>query len=242
MSISRHDPDRTIVVRTFGVTFPQSRRRNVAPPSAQGWDQFIYATHGMMTVHAGDCAYAVTPHRAIHVPGPMRPVIEMHGEVALRILYLRSWTRRPGECSVVNVTPLMRELVVRAVSLGALDSAKPEQRRLFGVIRDEIGSLETAPLRLPMPRDERARRFAETGRLRHSGASRRTLERIFRRETGMSLGQWVTREKLLRAMRMLASGHSVRRTARDLGYASPSGFIAMFRRETGETPARYFAG
>jgi AraC-like DNA-binding protein len=28
--------------------------------------------------------------------------------------------------------------------------------------------------------------------------------------------------------------------AYDLGYDSPSAFIAMFRRETGETPARYF--
>ena len=33
-----------------------------------------------------------------------------------------------------------------------------------------------------------------------------SLERVFRAETGMSLGQWLRRQKLLRALRHLAAG------------------------------------
>jgi AraC-like DNA-binding protein len=76
--------------------------------------------------------------------------------------------------------------------------------------------------------------------MRRSGASRRTLERIFRADTAMSLGQWLRRQKLLHALRRLAAGEAVNAIAIELGYNSASAFIAMFRRELGHTPKRYF--
>jgi len=91
-----------------------------------------------------------------------------------------------------------------------------------------------------MPRDPRALRFTETQVIKKAGASRRTLERIFRTETGMSLGQWVRRRKLLDALRRLAAGEAVNAVALELGYSSASAFVAMFRRELGHTPTRYW--
>jgi AraC-like DNA-binding protein len=249
MTNSRHgpgsDPDRNILVRTFGVTFGPGYRR-LTPPRSEGWHQLIYATRGMMTVEATESSWAVPPHRAVWIPSGVPFRIEMHGETALRMLYLSRRISLP--VSVVNVTPLMRELIVRAVHLGALDGAVPAQKRLYGVIRDELKALRTVPLQLPAPKDPRAQRLAAATDqpwpleelLRHSGASRRTMERIFHEETAMSLGQWLRRQKLLKALRLLAGGLSVKETARELNYAHAGAFIAMFRRETGETPTRYF--
>jgi AraC-like DNA-binding protein len=242
------DPDRPILVRTFAVTFGIGRPRDIrklAPPRARGWNQLICASRGMLTVHAGDCAWAVPPHRAVWIPSGAACSLEMHGETELRMLYVRGRTRLP--VSVVNVSPLLRELIGRAIELGALNATVPAQRRLAGVVRDELKALNAVPLQLPAPKDARARRLAALAAanqpleamLRECGAGRRTLERIFRDETGMSLGQWLRREKLLRGIRLLAAGRSVKEAARDLGYAHSSAFIGMFRRETGETPARY---
>jgi AraC-like DNA-binding protein len=211
----------------------------------------IYATRGMVTLEANGCSWAAPPHRGVWVPSDVGCAVEMYGEVALRILYLRAGLRaglRVG-MSVVSVTPLMRELMERAVSLGALDGAIPAQRRLAGVIRDEVRALDAAPLQLPMPADARAVRFAElagkglgmAAALRQCGASRRTLERVFEEEARMSLGVWLRRFQLIRALRLLAAGEPVKEAARAVGYSSASAFIAMFRRELGETPARYFA-
>ena len=109
-------------------------------------------------------------------------------------------------------------------------------------------------MQLPQPQDARAVRFAalaagEGGSrmsvakmLRECGASRRTLERVFRAETGMSLGQWQRRQKLLAGLRHLAGGEAVTTVAMELGYNGPSAFIAMFRRELGQTPKKYFEG
>jgi AraC-like DNA-binding protein len=240
MSKSRQ-PDSGVRIRSFGVTFPAGMG---PPPMVRGnrkWHQLIYATRGAMTVHTDRGAWVVPPHRAVWIPAGWNFRLEMTGEVALRMLYVR---RRHAanlrECAVVNVTPLLRELIVRVNLIGALNDEIPAQRRMMGVIFDELKVMTTVPLQLPMPSDPRALRFAETQVIKKAGASRRTLERIFRAETGMSLGQWVRRRKLLDALRRLAAGEAVNAVALELGYSSASAFVAMFRRELGHTPTRYW--
>jgi AraC-like DNA-binding protein len=252
MSNSRH-PDRTVEIRSFGVTFGSGQQAPAHLHDAPNWHQLIYATRGAMTVYTDQGAWVVPPHRGVWMPAGFRYRLEMSGVVALRMLYIRARRRTAGDtCAVVNITPLMRELIVRANLIGALDTGIPEQRRLIGVIHDELKLQVAVPLQLPAPQDRRAAQFAALvaadpgGKtpmekmLRRCGASRRTLERIFRRETGMSLGQWLRRQKLLDALRRLAAGECVETMALELGYNSASAFIAMFRRELGETPKRYF--
>jgi AraC-like DNA-binding protein len=206
----------------------------------------------------GETAWLVPPHCGLVIRAGLQYRVEMSGVVALRMLYFRprrgaQWLRGfPAPCAVVNVTPLLRELIVRAVRLGALDTAIPEQKRLAAVIADEVRSLTAVPLQLPLPQDPRAVRLAAALRdhpalplaelLRRAGAGRRTLERVFRAETSMSLGQWLRRERLLEGLHRLAAGDPVRSVALDLAYSSPSAFISMFRRELGQTPRRYLAG
>ena len=258
MSNFRQADGASILVRTFGVTFHNSQKvppHQVIPPAAGMWHQLVCATRGVMTVRTDRCAWVVPPHRAVWIPAGFRYRLELSGVVAVRMLYVRPrkvGARLPPDCSVVNVTPLMRELILRTVQVGALDARIPEQKRLTGVILDELKVLIAVPLQLPSPRDSRAVRFATLanrdsggapsteGLLRQCGTSRRTMERLFRAETGMSLGQWQRRQTLLHALRRLAAGENVSGVAGELGYNSASAFIAMFRRELGQTPKRYF--
>ena len=224
------------------------------PTRAPEWHKLIHGTRGVMTVRTDACAWVAPPHRAVWIPAGVDYRVELSGVVAMRLLYLLPGRRRWGpfdvktECSVVNVTPLMRELICRACHLGALDSRVARDQRLIGIIRDELNVLTTAPLQLPAPRDHRATAFVEAAStelslakmLRKAGASRRTMERLFRTETSLSLGQWLRRQKLLQALRRLAAGEPVKTVALELGYNSASAFIAMFRRELGSTPTHYF--
>jgi AraC-like DNA-binding protein len=262
MPISRHRDDSTVEVRSFGVTFRGGQTvapHQVVPPKAVDWHQLIYATRGVMTVRTDRSAWVVPPHRGVWIPAGFQYRVEMSGVVALRTLYIRARQRKAGlferalpACSVVNVTPLLRELILRTVHLGALDSSVPEQNRLIGVLFDELKVLTAVPLHLPMPQDRRAAQFAALANedpggtapmdkmLRQCGASRRTMERLFLAETAMSLGQWLRRQKVLHALRRLAAGECVNAVALELGYNGASAFIAMFRRELGQTPKRYF--
>lgn len=67
----------------------------------------------------------------------------------------------------------------------------------------------------------------------------RTLERRCRQELGIGLGEWRQRMRYLQAIEWLDEGVSVHRIAFDLGYSTPSAFIAMFRRVAGVTPEQY---
>src|SRR6185503_17371695 len=73
---------------------------------------------------------------------------------------------------------------------------------------------------------------------RRAGASRRTIERLFARETGMTMAEWRRRLRMLHAVRLLAEGQPVTAAALAVGYASVSAFIAVFKREFGATPGR----
>jgi AraC-like DNA-binding protein len=73
---------------------------------------------------------------------------------------------------------------------------------------------------------------------RDAGASRRTMERIFLAETGMTVDEWRRRFRLLHGMQLLARGDSVTNAGVSAGYASTSAFIAAFKKTFGLTPGR----
>jgi AraC-like DNA-binding protein len=72
------------------------------------------------------------------------------------------------------------------------------------------------------------------------GASARTIERIFIRETDLTFRQWRQQARLLQAVLYLAEGRSVTEVAFDVGYASQSAFTYMFRCALGVAPRHYF--
>jgi AraC-like DNA-binding protein len=241
LSGMRHDePD----VRGYAVTHPGGA---AVLPQAAGWDQLIYASSGTMTVHAG-ATWVVPPDRAVWVPARVPHRIEMTGRTAVRTLYLRVGVVPAPACRAVTVPPLLRELIRHAVPRCPLYLDEPAHARLIGVIVDQLDDAPTAPLHLPVPTDPRAR-AAAAALLEHAtarmptieGVSRRSLERIFRADTGLSLGQFRERARLLAALPRLAQGEPVSRVATDVGYATPSAFGAMFRRVLGTSPTGYFS-
>jgi AraC-like DNA-binding protein len=56
----------------------------------------------------------------------------------------------------------------------------------------------------------------------------------------MSFTQWRQQVRILEGLRRLAREEPVTTVALDLGYDSPSAFIAMFRKALGRTPGQYF--
>ena len=72
-----------------------------------------------------------------------------------------------------------------------------------------------------------------------TGASPRTIERLFLMETGLSFGRWRQQARLQRAVCRLAEGKDVTSIAFECGYESVSAFVAMFKQSLGTTPGQY---
>ena len=226
----------------------------VIPLHHHPFAQLLYASSGVMTVTTEHGTWVVPPDRAVWVPAHVDHSIRMTGRVSMRTLYLSDalGPLAGGACCVVQVSALLRESILRAMAFPKPYDEQGTEARLVAVIADEIRAAPTAPLYLPLPRDPRARRVADALRtnpgdprtladwVRVAGASARTLERLFERETSLPFGAWRQQARLLRALEQLASGEPVTSVALDLGYETPSAFIAMFRRALGTSPGRYF--
>ena len=209
-----------------------------------------------MTVSTNRSSWMIPTARAVFIPASTAHAIRMWGTVQMRTLYFSpalTGFEQP-ECRVIEVAALLRELILRAVERMGLDSRVPHDSRMIGLLEDEVHCAMAAaagsPLVLPMPQDERALALANAVLLqplrlenvadlaKQHGVARRTLERRFSDETGMSFGVWRQKARLLDSIRLLAEGASVTDTALDCGYASVSAFIAAFKGTFGYTPGR----
>ena len=135
----------------------------------------------------------------------------------------------------------------------ARDFDRASRDRLRRVLVDELREAHEQPLHLPEPRDDRLRAVARVlydnpadnstlaGLGRGSGASARTLSRLFHDDLGMTFYEWRTQLRIYHALVLLAEGHDVTRVAHACGWANPSGFIAAFTAIVGTTPGRHRA-
>jgi AraC-like DNA-binding protein len=239
--------DRTQPIRGLSVRVPDGHR---FLPHAHPWAQLIYADHGSMQVSTPKDTWLIAPTRAIWVPAGTTHEIVMRGIVDMRTLYAEPAIAAPlaRDCSVLEVRPLLRELVLHIVAIGALSSDTPQHERLGRVLVDQIAAARSNSTVLRLPNDSRARRLAERiiadpasprslGELAaNTGASLRTLQRLFLAQTTISLDAWRTRARLQHALVQLSLGISATQAAIDAGYQSSSAFISAFRKEFGLTP------
>ncbi|MDR3384285.1 AraC family transcriptional regulator [Cupriavidus basilensis] len=159
----------------------------------------------------------------------------------------------PSMPCVVGTSDVMRALISRAASWPSPFTLDAAQERITAVLLDEIRQAPQQPLHLPLPTDRRACRISNAILAQPddhrslvewaawAGLSARTLSRLFLGETGLSFANWRQQARLTLALERLARGEAVGEVAQALGYATPSNFIAMFRRAFGDSPARYFA-
>jgi AraC-like DNA-binding protein len=225
----------------------------VIQPHSHERAQFIYATAGTMRVAADGSMWVVPPQRALWMPAGVEHGITMLSDVTMRTLYLRddAAAAMPLSCRVLPVSPLLRELIVRATELPLQYDEDGPAGHVIALLLAELHGLQSLPLQLPMPQEARLRTLclallAAPGDQRtlrewaqSVNASERTVARLFQNETGLSFGAWRQQARLLEAMGRLGSGAPVTQVALDLGYDSVSAFSAMFRRAAGASPSAY---
>ena len=214
--------------------------------------QLVYASTGVMNVSTPSATYVVPPQQAVWVTGGIEHQIEAH------ICGHANGLRRYRSCEC-PARPSLRVGRYAAAARADRDGrgsrselrqrqpSRPDSRSHSDQIREK----PTASLALPMPSEPRTLRLVQ-GLLKDPadnrdlaalasevGASKRTMTRMFPKETGLSFRDWRQRLKVHRALELLVSGKSVTTTASELGYDNTSAFIAMFKRCLRVTPAQY---
>src|SRR5438046_2524372 len=177
---------------------------HVIPEHSHPEDQLLFASSGVMTLRTRQGVWVVPPLRAVWIPADTPHSVAMSGAVSMRTLYfLPELCRRLAEkCFVMNVSALLRELILHACKFKRLSKRAATERRNIEMIVDQLKAVDSIPLQLPHPTDTRAMRvvkalLADPGDQRNlerlcrdCGASKRTIQRVVLEETKMNFGKW----------------------------------------------------
>lgn len=211
----------------------------------------MYAARGILSVRTERGTSIVPANRVAWTPAGFTHQHRAHGDTDMRILFLSAALARlvPDHPAVFTVSGLAREVILALT--GERDRDRAATARLRRVLVDDLREAPEQPLHLPEPHDDRLRAvarilqenpgdntaLAELGR--STGASARTLSRLFHDELGMTFHAWRTQLRIHHALVLLAAGHDTTRVAHACGWANPSGFIAAFTAIIGTTPGRH---
>jgi AraC-like DNA-binding protein len=145
----------------------------------------------------------------------------------------------------------MRE-VIEALAVTERKTRSLRYELLTRVLLEEMRAAPSLSLDLRLPGDRRLRAlcealleqpgasFALEEWAARTGASPRTLARLFQQELSMTFGQWRQRVRLAHAAALVSTGEPLAAVAEKLGYESASAFSAMFKRVLGRSPREFF--
>lgn len=217
--------------------------------------QLIYSVRGILNCEIEDGVWIVPPQCAIWIPGDLPHAARGAGETECYCLFVEpdATPDLPKDCCTISVSPLLRELLLRAAGFPELYPLGGREDRLIAALLDELVEAPVEDLHLPMPRDARLRRLAQmmladpTDKTSKAdwairiGMSERSMSRLLLHEIGMSFGRWRRQLHVILALQRMTKGESVQTVALELGYENASGFVTMFRKAMGKPPARYLS-
>lgn len=217
--------------------------------------QLLYSVRGVLNCEIENGVWIVPPQCAVWIPGGLPHATRGSGETECYCLFVEpdAAPDLPRGCCTIGVSPLLRELLLKAAGFSedAVNTARED--RLIATLLDELTAAPVQDLHLPMPRDKRLRRLADLlladpavkisvhEWATRIGMSERSMSRLLLQEVGMSFGRWRRQLHVILSLQRILKGESVQTVASDLGYEGASGFITMFRKAVGKPPLQYLS-
>lgn len=236
-------------------------------PHVHPWAQFAMSTTGVIRVTTGHSTYLVPPSRAVWVPPQQEHAITVVEDAEIRVLYIYQDAQWIGPmaapedaaawqvCRVLEVSSLLHALVAHlpqqpSTHLSPADQAR--EHHLCALVLDELRRAPPIPLGIALPQDKRLLTLCQAVLddpaaattlpewAQRTGASPRTVARLFRSELRTTFGQWRQQVLLAKAVTLAAQNKPMHVIASTLGYSSASAFTAMVTRCVGSSPRRFF--
>jgi AraC-like DNA-binding protein len=220
---------------------------HVTPSHTHAWPQLLYASHGVMAVETDNGTWVVPPQRAVWLPPNCRHHTRMLTDVVLASLYLRHAEGWTADCGVIEISALLRELIIAALPIDLDGPLSRRENLVTALIVEELRAAPRSGSPIPMPVEPRLMNLCRqivsdpsahvslNDYARAVGLTPKTALRLFHRELGTNFRQWRQLVQTAHAVAHLVQGLPVKVVASQLGY-STSAFSVMLRRNVGRSP------
>lgn len=223
-------------------------------PHHHPMSQLLYAIEGVMLVQSTHVRWLVPPGCGAWLVADEEHSVRMCGNVQMRTVFFSPTLCEglPMTSGVLSISALLHALILSAVQLRHKPQWSERDQRLMLLLLDELRLATILPFSLPWPKDPLFEQLCQPfmhhpeglasveASARQLGLTVKTFQRRFQRDTQLTWGRWCQQLRLINAMERLGRGDKIIEVAFDLGYATPSAFSSMFKKQTGLTP-RHFA-
>jgi AraC-like DNA-binding protein len=221
--------------------------------------QILHISSGCGRVETADGIWIVPPNRGVLIPPHKLHSASSSKAFEVNNLYF------PQEyaslfvsktCFVFNVTPLLKELFDHVVRLPSVDFDSDYGETLFLTILHLVKrqNHQKVEFFIPSPKDARLKKLAKmilsdlslrsqlSQICMKAGISPRTAQRLFLKETKMTLTQWTNHHRIFSSMEKLLLGKSVTEVSFEVGFESSASFSHCFKKFVGVSPKKFLEG
>lgn len=220
--------------------------------------QLVYAENGLLFLHTRLNNFLIPTKFCAWIPqNAIHQLISYSSDLLIRTIYLDvSGNENPfyKKAGIYQTTPLLDELIQYSRRWGANAVDDDIERCFYNNLKNLLPDIckEEIPLVLPAPKSPKLTEIvsfiSEQYYLRHSitaiaeqfGISERTLSRLFQKELGMPMFQFLKILKIIKALEWFDEGMAnVSEVVYRLGYESVSTFSNSFTEVMGYRPQIY---
>ncbi|MCL1125882.1 AraC family transcriptional regulator [Shewanella surugensis] len=230
------------------------KANTIGTPHQHTWCQLQYAIKGTMNIIASDQSFVIPPQRAVWLPKHVEHQVNNLSEVDYRSLHISDELGQQlgNKVKVIEVSDFLRELIIRGCEAWQAQYPLNDiNKAMMTLLIAEIQQAPVSPLHLPWPKDPRLKKICQI--LQHnpadnrtlpelaqlSGASVRTLNRLFINECQLGFSDWRQKLRVLIGLERLQTNTSITQVALELGYSSSSVFINVFKKHLHASPKSY---
>ncbi|MDR3004880.1 MAG: helix-turn-helix transcriptional regulator [Acidovorax sp.] len=226
---------------------------HVVPMHHHRRGHLLYALEGVLLVEADSGQWLLPPTAAVWLrPGVAHSLtatapVCVHGIFVDQALV----AALPAQDCVLHISPLARELIAALVQLPHHPPHAPRDALLGALLVEELKAVSPLPFYLPWPEDAQMRELCQAlvqAPQEQSSAedwaqrlamSSKTLQRRFLKSTGMNLGQWRQKMRLMASVELLLQGRPITQAALESGYESHSAYSVAFKKQFGCSPSGF---
>ncbi|MFZ4928415.1 helix-turn-helix domain-containing protein [Chryseobacterium sp. Mn2064] len=209
--------------------------------------QLVYVESGFQYITIEERIYLLPQNHAVWIPPNAVHKTNSHSEkIKLMIMFADTDGKAPfyNEVSVFSVPPVLKEMIKYAEKWSKLFTKDKSETLFLKALFNELPQFVEHSLKLHicLPKDKRLTKvieylhhhYREEIRIEELGdtalLSLRTLERIFKKETGLTLIKYQQMLRIIKSLELLSSGNfTISETAYEVGYKSIQAYTRSFQ-------------
>ncbi len=208
--------------------------------------QLVYVESGFQYITIEEKIYLLPQNHAVWIPPNAVHKTNSHSEkIKLMIMFADISTKNPfyHEINVFSVPPVLKEMIKYAEKWSKQMTPDVDENLFLKALFNELPRFveHSLTLHIILPKDQRLTKVIEHLHNHYSDEikmedlsdtallSFRTLERIFKKETGLTLSKYQQMLRIIKSLELLSAGHlTISETAYEVGYKSVQAYTRSF--------------